>query len=1064
MSIWDTLFGGGSGGGTGGTGGTGGGGTGGGTTTPSEGLLFGIGAPDPADAYAGAGYIDLQNGVTYVANQAGDDWVVETDFQTGGLLFGDVNPGPSDGYDGAKWFNTTTGSIFTRTAGVWSQTASLVGPTGPVGPANGREFRSFAVAPFDDAIGQDGDTGLDRATGDLYTKSGGTWLPTGQNVSGPQGPDGKSAYQVWIDQGNTGTVAEFFDSLRGPAGSPGGFSFRQGNGAPNDALGLIGDAYMDRDDRGLVYVKIDDGQGGGTWVPTADYLGSNQLIAGNGPPLGTTGLVGDLYIDTDNEARLYQKVTSTSWVDLQRNLVGQGLPGLSAYELAVQGGFVGTQAQWLATLEGEGAYDVALRNGFVGTEQEWLDSLLGGTGESAYDAHVRLVTAAGGTPFATEAEWIASLRGPKGDKGDQGDSGVQKLDTVSRNALAASLTAGDEGELVYDLDLKELMAFDGTDFAAVGGNAPDFSDADTIIEVGVTPGVADIYDAMDELAKRRGRYCIIRHPDGVFANMPKQIVLPQHNFDWVSIRGQSDSFERISGVTLVSITGSAGLYEVTISVPANTIVQGQGFRLVIGGTALDDRGNTGRYWNLRGGFIAKSVAGNQVTFDLRNQVANLDTDGISLADAEVWPSAVTFEFVGTQNTALDPVDNPAQVELLDRVRNHEIRSNLLANNAPSTADDQGAWHQMGASRYEIFSVATTFNMPGLTDENRQEHCIRVSRAGYLEYRGGVLHGAPKGALLSTDGGFGWLLNSSFANCNISDKSADGIYSQLYGKWRATSVDGGHQPQTGMRSRENGRGTAQACNIHGCDVNIAGEHFGELTFSGDLRGAAVTCSRSVSKAQIKIVRYTEMSDSPLLFDIDVGGVIMGDTLKAEESNVAFLAADGAEDAVVDGLGSLYLFSDTGLTINFDGGIYNGQLGSDFATGGGYVDPAVAANQYRKNKITFGAAGSSIAILGDPGTQLALGQHELQIVSDEKAAEMAVCRIHVYSPTEWSYMQLGAAVDAAFSKVGNALHVTVTQEAGERGEWISHMTHTNDDGATGEGDLFTNVMRREDFSAL
>lgn len=53
----------------------------------------------------------------------------------------------------------------------------------------------------------------------------------------------------------------------------------------------------------------------------------------------------------------------------------QGVPGLSAYQLALDNGFVGTVEEWLLTLEGKSAYQVALDNGFVGTEQQWLDSL-----------------------------------------------------------------------------------------------------------------------------------------------------------------------------------------------------------------------------------------------------------------------------------------------------------------------------------------------------------------------------------------------------------------------------------------------------------------------------------------------------------------------------------------------------------------------------------------------------------------------------------------------------------------------------------------------------------------
>ena len=76
-----------------------------------------------------------------------------------------------------------------------------------------------------------------------------------------------------------------------------------------------------------------------------------------------------------------------------------GKDGLSAYELAVQNGFTGTLAEWLAFLkgkdgengvdgkngvngsDGKSAYIIAMGHGFVGTETEWLESLRGADGK-----------------------------------------------------------------------------------------------------------------------------------------------------------------------------------------------------------------------------------------------------------------------------------------------------------------------------------------------------------------------------------------------------------------------------------------------------------------------------------------------------------------------------------------------------------------------------------------------------------------------------------------------------------------------------------------------------------
>lgn len=69
-----------------------------------------------------------------------------------------------------------------------------------------------------------------------------------------------------------------------------------------------------------------------------------------------------------------------------------GTPGKSAYQVAVDNGFVGTVTQWLTSLvgpagtngtngaDGASAYQVAVAGGFVGTQAQWLTSLVGPQG------------------------------------------------------------------------------------------------------------------------------------------------------------------------------------------------------------------------------------------------------------------------------------------------------------------------------------------------------------------------------------------------------------------------------------------------------------------------------------------------------------------------------------------------------------------------------------------------------------------------------------------------------------------------------------------------------------
>ena len=89
----------------------------------------------------------------------------------------------------------------------------------------------------------------------------------------------------------------------------------------------------------------------------------------------------------------------------------QGNPGLSAYEIAVAGGYAGSSAEWLESLRGEpgkSAYEIAVAGGYEGSSDEWLESLRGEPGLSAYDIAV-LEGFRGNT-----AEWLESLRGSDG--------------------------------------------------------------------------------------------------------------------------------------------------------------------------------------------------------------------------------------------------------------------------------------------------------------------------------------------------------------------------------------------------------------------------------------------------------------------------------------------------------------------------------------------------------------------------------------------------------------------------------------------------------------------------
>ncbi len=111
-----------------------------------------------------------------------------------------------------------------------------------------------------------------------------------------------------------------------------------------------------------------------------------------------------------------------------------GPDGDSAYEVAVANGFAGTEAEWLASLEGDeggdgaSAYALAVANGYDGTVAEWLTDLEGTT---AYEIAVE--EGYGGT----KSEWLESLNGEDG-KGLEFDA----TGTLTEKALYDDKPAG----------------------------------------------------------------------------------------------------------------------------------------------------------------------------------------------------------------------------------------------------------------------------------------------------------------------------------------------------------------------------------------------------------------------------------------------------------------------------------------------------------------------------------------------------------------------------------------------------------------------------------------------
>lgn len=192
---------------------------------------------------------------------------------------------------------------------------------------------------------------------------------------------------------------------------------------------------------------------------------------------GTTPVIG-VEQDTDG---LYYWTLDGEWLtdDEGSKILAQGMSGKSAYELAVEKGYQGTEEEWLASLkgsngsngndgdDGKSAYELAVENGYQGTEEEWLASLKGSAGDQGDD---------GVTPkleVRDDGYWYISYDngqtwsklGPAtGDPGEDGDSMFSDIDVSDPDYLVLTLAeTGASIKLPYYKDKFDLLFVSGSD-------------------------------------------------------------------------------------------------------------------------------------------------------------------------------------------------------------------------------------------------------------------------------------------------------------------------------------------------------------------------------------------------------------------------------------------------------------------------------------------------------------------------------------------------------------------------------------------------------------------------
>ena len=242
------------------------------------------------------------------------------------------------------------------------------------------------------------------------------------------GSDGKSAYQIAVDNGFTGTEYDWLLSIRGTQGVHGKA------------------AYISARDNGFVGTEAE-------WV---------ESLKGKD---GIDGIDGKSAYDIALDVGFTG--TQVEWII---SLKGQqGVPGKAAYTSARDSGFVGTEAEWVASLkgtdgtngtdgadgaDGESAYQVAVASGYIGTEDQWLLSLKGdkGDGGSAGSDGINGIDGQNGKSayqlavdagfVGTETEWLTSLQGAQGPIGPSPTIFPYDITFSAFEQIAPSMTLG----------------------------------------------------------------------------------------------------------------------------------------------------------------------------------------------------------------------------------------------------------------------------------------------------------------------------------------------------------------------------------------------------------------------------------------------------------------------------------------------------------------------------------------------------------------------------------------------------------------------------------------------
>lgn len=285
-----------------------------------------------------------------------------------------------------------------------------------------------AVAPF---IGSNGNWWIDnRDTGipasgksPIIGENGNWWIfDPALNEYADTGATayGKTAYEYAVDHGYTGTEEDFGKMLNEVPNA-----VKDAKQAIKDSKEVLQNPPKIVDGNWYIYDYVNDtyqdsgiNAVGDAFTIVKTYSSVQAMEDDYNNPEVKAGqfvMIDTGNVENEEDSRLYLK-GNTEWKFISDLSGAQGIQGLSAYQVAVQHGFEGTEAEWLISLKGE--------KGETGPKGD-----KGNTGEKGATGERGPQGLQGerGLQGVQGEKGEPGIQGPVGPKGEQGEQGIQGI-------------------------------------------------------------------------------------------------------------------------------------------------------------------------------------------------------------------------------------------------------------------------------------------------------------------------------------------------------------------------------------------------------------------------------------------------------------------------------------------------------------------------------------------------------------------------------------------------------------------------------------------------------------